>query len=238
MFSGLKTALGAIIDGVRDLFLRFLDWIDQKTNGKLKPILDFIRGYVSAVFGAIKTTVAGVVDGIKKIFEGIVIFLRGVFTGDWKMAWEGIKDILKGVWNGVIAILEGAVNLIIRGVNWLISQLNKIHIDIPSWVPGVGGKTLGINIPAVNYVTIPKLAAGAVIPPNREFMAVLGDQKRGNNIETPEALLRQIMREEMPKNGGSYQFVAQINRRVLFDQMIEEGHMRQVSTGKNPFTAF
>ena len=237
MFQGLKTALGAIIDGVKDLFLKLLDWIDQKTNGKLKPILDFIRSIVSAVFGSIKTTVGNVVDALKQIFSGIITFLRGVFTGNWKMAWDGIKSIFKGVWNGVISVLEGAVNLIIRGVNWLISQLNKIHIDIPSWVPGIGGRSVGVNIPAVSYVSIPRLAKGAVIPPNREFMAVLGDQKSGNNIETPESLLRQIVREEMSnKDGGSYRFTAQINRRTIFDEVIEEGKMRQVSTGKNPFT--
>lgn len=236
MFQGLKTALGAIIDGVRDMFLKFLDWVDQKTNGKLKPILDFIRNYVKAVFDAIKTTVGNVVDAVKQIFSGIVTFLRGVFTGNWKMAWEGVKDVFKGIWNGVVSILEGAVNLIIRGVNWLISQLNKIHVDIPDWVPGIGGKSVGISIPSVSYVNIPRLAQGAVIPPNREFLAVLGDQKSGNNIETPEALLRQIIRDEMPRNGGNYHFTAQINRKVIFDQMIEEGKLRQVSTGRNPFT--
>lgn len=239
MFQGLKMALGAIIDGVKDLFLRFLDWIDQKTNGKLKPILDFIRNCVKVTFDAIKTTVGNVVDAVKQIFSGIITFLRGVFTGNWKMAWDGIKSVFKGVWNGVVSILEGAVNLIIRGVNWLISQLNKIHIDIPSWVPGIGGRSVGVNIPAVSYVSIPRLAKGAVIPPNREFMAVLGDQKSGNNIETPEALLRQIVRDEMSnKGGGSYRFTAQINRRTIFDEVIEEGKMRQVSTGRNPFTAF
>lgn len=238
MFQGLKMALGAIIDGVKDLFLRFLDWIDQKTNGKLKPILDFIRNCVKVTFDAIKTTVGNVVDAVKQIFSGIITFLRGVFTGNWKMAWDGIKSVFKGVWNGVVSILEGAVNLIIRGVNWLVSQLNKIHVDIPSWVPGIGGRSVGINIPSVSYVSIPRLAKGAVIPPNREFMAVLGDQKSGNNIETPESLLRQIVREEMSnKDGGSYRFTAQINRRVLFDQMIEEGKLRQVSTGRNPFMA-
>lgn len=237
MFQGLKMAIGAIIDGVKDLFLRFLDWIDQKTNGKLKPILDFIRNCVKVTFDAIKTTVGNVVDAVKQIFSGIITFLRGVFTGNWKMAWDGIKSVFKGVWNGVVSILEGAVNLIIRGVNWLVSQLNKIHVDIPSWVPGIGGRSVGINIPSVSYVSIPRLAKGAVIPPNREFMAVLGDQKSGNNIETPEDLLRQIVREEMSnKDGGSYRFTAQINRRTIFDEVIEEGKMRQVSTGKNPFT--
>lgn len=79
---------------------------------------------------------------------------------------------------------------------------------------------------------------GAVIPPRSEFLAVLGDQKQGNNIETPEALLRKIVREETAgrqTGGGSYRFTAQINRRTLFDEMMKEAQMRRDTSGRNPF---
>ena len=69
-------------------------------------------------------------------------------------------------------------------------------------------------------------------------MAVLGDQKHGNNIEAPESLLRKIVREEARGNqsgSGNYHFTANINRRVLFDEIIEEGKLRQTVTGQNPF---
>ena len=86
--------------------------------------------------------------------------------------------------------------------------------------------------------TVPYLAKGAVIPPRSEFLAVLGDQKQGNNIETPEALLRKIVREETggrQAGGGSYRFTAQINRRTLFDEMMKEAQMRRDTSGRNPF---
>lgn len=86
--------------------------------------------------------------------------------------------------------------------------------------------------------TVPYLAKGAVIPPRSEFLAVLGDQKQGNNIETPEALLRKIVREETAgrqTGGGSYRFTAQINRRTLFDEMMKEAQMRRDTSGRNPF---
>lgn len=85
-----------------------------------------------------------------------------------------------------------------------------------------------MNLPRVS--TVPYLAKGAVIPPRSEFLAVLGDQKQGNNIETPEALLRKIVREETAgrqTGGGSYRFTAQINRRALFDEMMKEAQMRR-----------
>ena len=93
-----------------------------------------------------------------------------------------------------------------------------------------------MSLPRVN--TIPYLAKGAVIPPRSEFLAVLGDQKQGNNIETPEALLRKIVREEtggQQSNSGNYRFIAQINRKTIFDEIIEEAKLSQNRTGRNPF---
>lgn len=119
-----------------------------------------------------------------------------VFTKEW---WS---NLAKQAMNGFISVFEGAINLIAEGVNWLIEQLNKIHIDIPDWVPIIGGKSFGINIPLVGKVELPRLASGAVIPPNREFLAVLGDQKSGTNIETPLSTMVQAFKQALGESGG------------------------------------
>ena len=202
IFEGLKTAVFAVVDGLRDTLLGFLDWLDEKTGGKLHGIIESVKSWVTNTFARIKEEIAIVIDAVKEIFKGLTEFIAGVFTGDWDRAWEGVKTIFKGIWNGIISILELTVNRIIQGINWLISQINKLSFNIPDWVPdwvtewlGVG-KTVGINIPTIKELSIPRLAAGAVVPPNREFMAVLGDQHHGNNLEAPEDLIRQIVREE------------------------------------------
>lgn len=84
---------------------------------------------------------------------------------------------------------------------------------------------------------IPKLAQGAVLPPNKPFLTIMGEQKNGNNLEAPEALIRKIVREEAGGNnsGGSYEFIAQINRRTIFDEIINEAKLRQTINGRNPF---
>lgn len=136
---------------------------------------------------------------MKQILGGIITFISGVFTGDWDKAWEGVKQIFKGIWNGIVSILEGAVNLIIGGINWMIRQLNKIQIKAPDWL---GGGTIGFNIPAISTVSIPRLAQGAVIPPNREFLAVLGDQKTAQTLKPLwkplNRLLRRCFRRTVP----------------------------------------
>ena len=202
IFEGLKTAVFAVIDGVKDSLLSFLDWLDEKTGGRFHGIIETAKGAVTAFFESTKTTIGDWIDGVKMVFKGLIVFLSGVFTNDWDKAWEGVKEIFKGMWNANIALLEGAVNLIIKGVNWLVSQINKIKFDVPDWVPGIGGESLSPNIPSLSELSIPRLAAGAVIPPNKEFLAVLGDQKSGTNIEAPAALIRQIVEEAMQNHGG------------------------------------
>ena len=145
-----------------------------------------------------------------------------MFTGDWEKAWEGVKNIFKGVWNSMISLLEGAINLIVKGVNALISGINKLHIDIPD-NPFTGEMRLGFNIPSIPEAKIPRLAQGAVIPPNREFLAVLGDQRSGNNLEAPEELIRKIVREE---SGGGNAELVQLLQSIL--AAIKAGHIIMV----------
>lgn len=236
IFGGLKNAVGAVIDGIRDWLNGLLDWIDNKTNGKLKPLIIGIKAIVTAVFGNIKQTVGNVIDDIKTIFSGLIKFISGVFSGDFDRAWEGIKDIFKGVWNTIIDLLNGAINIIIKGLNWLIKQMNKIHFNVPSWVPFVGGKSIGVNISYISENVLPRLAKGAVIPANDEFLAVLGDQTHGNNIEAPEELIRKIVREESGGSGEVHVTIVldSVTGKKLFDTVVRENNAVVRATGASP----
>lgn len=142
-----------------------------------------------------------IVDKVKEIWAAVQQFwnthIAPIFTAKW---WA---DLGKKCINGLISGFEGGLNGIISGFEWLINKivegLNKISITLPDWgiLGDLAGKKFGFNINKVSFdrVKIPRLAKGAVIPPNREFLAVLGDQKQGTNIETPESLLREIYAE-------------------------------------------
>lgn len=236
IFSGLKGIIGSVIDGIRDWLNGLLDWIDKKTNGKLKPLITGIKAIVTAVFGNIKQTVGNVIDDIKTIFSGLIKFISGVFSGDFDKAWEGIKDIFKGIWNTIIDLLNGAINIIIKGLNWLIKQMNKISFDVPSWVPFVGGKSIGVNISYISENVLPRLAKGAVIPANDEFLAVLGDQTHGNNIEAPEGLIRKIVREESGGSGEVHVTIVldSVTGKKLFETVVRENNAIVRATGASP----
>lgn len=240
--SGFKKIVDSVFQGIRDIMETFDGWL-QKAFA-----IDWSEsfGVLGEVLNIFLRSVSDIWEGIKKVFNGIVTFINGAFAGNWRQCWEGIKEILAGVWQAIVGVVKAPINLIIglvnamidacaKGINAVIGALNKINVKVPKWVPKYGGKKFGFDIGKVRAPHIPYLATGAVIPPNAPFMAMLGDQRSGNNLEMPENLLRRIIREESgQKSGGSYRFVGQINRRVLFDEFISEAKMRQAATGINP----
>ena len=234
-------------DFVKKQFEAFDRWLD----GVFSADWEYWFGIFGGVIGGFMKNVENTWNVAKEIFGGFITFLSGVFTRNWKKAWEGIKQIFKGVFDSLATVLKNPVNIIIglinglvegvaEGINAVISSLNKINVKVPNWVPKYGGKSFGFDLKKVSAPKIPYLASGAVIPPNAPFMAMLGDQRNGTNLEAPENLIRKIVREESGRNqqnGGTYRFTAMINRRVLFDEMMTEAQLRMMANGKNPYTA-
>ena len=238
-FGKVGAGIGLIVAGAAMVVTAFQD-IDQ--NGlNLKNTLLMIAGIVStglgfwfltgkvfplvvagiaAILFAI-TTLAGngeqLIGNLKQAFSGLVTFLDGLINLDIDKMLSGLKGMVSGALNTVLTIVGSVINLIIRGLNWLIEKINSISFDMPDWVPGVGGKSWGPNIPLVKEWQIPQLAQGAVIPPNREFLAVLGDQRSGTNIETPLATMVQAFKQALAESGysGSSEAVLVLDRDVL-----------------------
>lgn len=194
----LQPAIQAIMDKLTELWEVVIKPIIDKTvailkdlwDNVLKPIVDWLISFfverfkfafdtIKSVIQTAKEIIATVIDSIKNIFTGIIDFIVGVFTGDWEKAWNGVKKVFTGIINGIIGVFESMVNFVIRGINKLIGGLDGL-VNKAGSVIG-----LDIHIPTIPEIKIPRLAKGAVIPPNSEFMAILGDQKRGVNIETP-----------------------------------------------------
>lgn len=246
--------LGSVAEGFKKAFNAVFDFVE---NNILKPFDKFLSGVFSVdwkkTFGilgngleAFFKSVKDIWGDIKGIFEGVVKFINGAFSGDWKEAWEGIKDIFKNVFEGLADIAKIPINAIIAGfngvidiVNGLIGAINSINfqITVPDWIPGIGGASWGFpgfGIPTIGY--IPYLASGAVIPPNKEFMAVLGDQKHGNNIEAPESLIRRIVREETGGNTGLQRIEVPVylDRKRIAYAAVDGAKLIRMQTGKNP----
>ena len=96
-------------------------------------------------------------ENVKAIFANIIDFVQNVFAGNWSAAWDNIVAIFGNVFGMIVNLAKAPINGVISAINWVLGQINSISVTIPDWVPGVGGKTLGFNIP-----TIPALAAGGI----------------------------------------------------------------------------
>jgi hypothetical protein len=224
-FGKVGAGIGLVVSGAALIITAFKDIVTNGAN--LQNTLMLIAGIVATGLGfffltgsvipLVVASIAGIVVAIlaltgnltefarnlkDNILGGIIQFIKGVFTGNWKSAWEGVKKVFSGIWNSIVIIAESAINAVIKGLNWLISKINTIKFTVPSWVPGVGGKSIGGHISSLSEVRLPRLATGAVIPPNKEFLAVLGDQKSGTNIETPLATMVDAFKQAMAGSGG------------------------------------
>lgn len=211
-----------------------VDWVIEKWTA----VKDWFRG----LWEKVSSGAVAAWDGIKSAFKSVPEWFQSKFRD----AWQKVKDVFSTggrIWSGIKEGIENTfravVNAIIRGMNTIIAvPFNKINSMLNTIR---NAHFLGIspfqNMWGVNPLPVPQipmLARGAVIPANRQFLAVLGDQRNGNNLEAPESLLRQIVREEAGGAGSRYEFIARLDRRTLFDEVITEAKLRKGQTGKNP----
>ena len=241
---GFKQNINIIFNFIKN---QILDPLSKWLDGVFK--VDWVKdfGVIGDYMNAWLANIQNIVAAVKQAFSGIVDFVNGVLSGDWQQAWDGIKNIFGGAWNGMLAIIKSPINGIIGLMNGLLraaqimqngvaNALNKMNISVPSWVTSLTGvSSIGFHISKWSAPHIPYLAQGAVIPPNKEFMAVLGDQKSGNNIEAPESLIRKIVREETGNSSRKIEVPVYLNRRQIAKAVLEEGKNMRTQTGRNPF---
>ena len=246
---GAAIAIGVLLyknwDKIKEMAGKVWNWISNKTRRFVEDIGNKLRGLatkMTTIWGNIKASAHQKWNAIWSTVSGFVERIKNAIVDKFTSAkntvvnvFNGMRDAIRSVLNNIISVVNGAISK----VNGVISAVESAFSFGPWKVPTpFGSKTIGFKATFPRVPTVPYLAKGAVIPPRSEFLAVLGDQKQGNNIETPEALLRKIVREETAgrqTGGGSYRFTAQINRRTLFDEMMKEAQMRRDTSGRNPF---
>lgn len=235
--SSIDAAFEQFLANVEEGVAAAVDWVIEKWTA--------VKDWFSGLWEKVSSGAVAAWDGIKSAFKSVPEWFQSKFRD----AWQKVKDVFSTggrIWSGIKEGIESTfhtvVNAIIRGMNTIIAvPFNKINSMLNTIR---NAHFLGIspfqNMWGVNPLPVPQipmLARGAVIPANRQFLAVLGDQRNGNNLEAPESLLRQIVREEAGGAGSRYEFIARLDRRTLFDEVITEAKLRKGQTGKNPLVA-
>lgn len=142
-------------------------------------------------------SIQAAVDNVKAIFQNIIDFISNVFSGNWSAAWQNIVNIFGNLFGMIVNLAKAPINGVISAINWVISKINSISVTIPDWVPGVGGKTLGFNIP-----TIPQLAEGGVATsPTLAEIGEGGEPEAVMPLSKLAALLDEYTKKPKPTGG-------------------------------------
>lgn len=245
----VKGVIELVFNAIKSIVFTAWDYVKTCTTNALSALkttvstgFNAIKSKISKAWSSVKTKTVQIWDSISTVLFGKLEKIKSAIVDKFTSAkdtvvsvFEGIKDTIKNTLNSVIGIVNSAIGTVNSAIGGIESAFSFGPWKIPT---PFGSKTIEFKASFPRVSTVPYLAKGAVIPPRSEFLAVLGDQKQGNNIETPEALLRKIVREETAgrqAGGGNYRFTAQINRRTLFDEMMKEAQMRRDTSGRNPF---
>lgn len=162
--NGLGNIFSGVFQGIKSVLERLSAWLDNVFKRDWTKTFGAIGNIVQGVIKNIKN----IIDGLKSTMNGIVNFIKSIFKGDWKGAWDGIKQVFSGIWEtfGAIAkapinVIIGLLNGLIDGINWCIRGINKLSFEIPSWVPLIGGNKVGFNIGEIGKLAY--LAQGGVL---------------------------------------------------------------------------
>ena len=247
LWENLTLLFGAVMELIAILWTEALLPLLQNITDTFAPLVAGAVQYVVDSFFNGLGTIAKVADGIAGVLRGLCEFVSGVFTGEWDRAWRGLSDIFESVWdtmvgvakqgvNGIIDLVNAMLRALTGGMNAVIDRLNGIGVEIPSWVPDYGGQHFGVNLPRVPEYQIPRLAKGAVLPANRPFLAVVGDQRRGTNVEAPLETIRQAVAGVLGGAGAAQLYVSQpievkLDGQVLYRAMAKIEANRGVRIG-------
>ena len=183
------------------------------------PVLSDMTWRFAVTFDEIAAYAAEGLGHLVDALYAITAAVAGAFTGNWKAAWNGVKDVVKSAVNGIITILNAMLTGIGNGLNSIVRAANSLSFTLPEWIPGLGGKSFK---PGISYVTvpkIPKLAQGAVLPANHPFLAVVGDQRHGTNIEAPLSLIQtamaDVMADSLAGNMAGFNATVEVLQKIL-----------------------
>lgn len=249
----MAVGIGMIVAGIAMFAFSVIapnwDSITQALRGPLGKTLAMIGGFLVVLGLMLIFSGVGIPLGIGMLLAGGVS-LAAAIAPNWDFIRDKIKNVwqkIKEFWNSHIApvftaawwlnlgktIMNGLISGIERGINWVLGGVS----DMVNGITGILNKIPGVNIGRVNWgnVHIPRLAQGAVIPANREFLAVLGDQKHGTNIEAPLDTIKQAVAEVLGQGSDRpITIIVQMDGKEMFRQMVRENNSQVRMNGKSP----
>ena len=193
--------IGIILLAQLDMFLIFINFLVDTFGPVISDIFNIVWNTIMEVVN----NIIDIIKDVMSIFNGLIEFLVNIFTGQWEDALNNLVDIGKDAFRLLVDVIRVPVNIIIgilntiarafvEVVNWIVRAINKIHVEIPSWVPFVGGKSIGFNLREVQYTGIPYMANGGVVAsPTLAMVGEYAGASQNPEIITPQNILRETI---------------------------------------------
>ena len=188
---------------------------------KIQPVLTQLRANWLGVMDAISSGVSNMSSMVVSLLTGLISLISGTLSGNWSAAWNGLKTIFQGVVNGIIGMFNGLIRGVVSGINSVIRAINQVKLTLPDWdvLGNLAGKSYGMNLKTVSAPQIPYLAKGAVLPANRPFLAMVGDQRHGTNVEAPLATIQEavalVMDDMIASNAAGQEMIVGVLQELL-----------------------
>lgn len=169
-------------------------------------------GDLASAFGLVDTASGTTWDALQQVWKGAWIWLK---EKTMDPTYKGVKDTL----NGIIDLINSLLRGLTSGLNFVSRSMNKLGFKLPDWLPIVGGKRVSFGLQEFTTPQIPKLAQGAVLPANKPFLAMVGDQKHGTNIEAPLETIQEavgvVMEDMIASNMAGHEATVSVLREIL-----------------------
>nr|DAJ11630.1 MAG TPA: minor tail protein [Caudoviricetes sp.] len=157
--SSVISAVSTVISSVLNVIKTVFSTIFTSIKTTVTTIFNAIRSTITMVLATIQTGISTALNTVKTIFSTVFTSIKTTVTTIFNSMWSTIK----GVINSIIGGVEGMANAVVNGINTVIKAMNNLSFEIPDWVPDMGGKTFGFNIPTLSTVSLPRLAMGGVV---------------------------------------------------------------------------
>ena len=187
--------------------------------GNLLTVLTNLKSGWDTAMNGLRNGISALSSGVVGALRSVISFLQGSFSKSWGQGFAALKDPVKGIVNSIIGFLNRMLSGLTGAINGVINAANRLKFTVPDWVPGIGGKQYGFSLKTVSVPQIPYLAKGAVLPANQPFLAVVGDQKRGTNVEAPLATIQEavaaVMADHTAGNMAGHEATVAVLRQIL-----------------------
>lgn len=263
LLSNILDFIGELITCALEIYNKFISPIVNWLVNTLGPIFSSVFNGILSGIGAVIGNIIDYFNGFVTILKGIIQFIKGVFTGDWNTAWEGIKNIFGGIWDSLVSLAKipinyiiGFINAAIGGIeaamNFIVKAVNKLSFTVPSWVPGIGGNKFGFDLPRADFGRIEYLAKGGIV--NSATLAMIGEAGKEAVIPLENNTgwlqkLSQMLLDNMNYAGvinainnltsvvgnGNIYLTMELDGDVVYKKMVRRNQQSIKRTGKSDF---